>query len=141
MVEFRTRAIGENETNSSSLETHLEQVYENIRTDPELKKRLMSEASKNDIDPVLLRALFGNDMPSQDELEQNMAPNEPQLQDETGATQTEAVTETKRPDANQFIGFLEEIRDLAPDNMTLDELQEWAKTNEDIVETAIKMRF
>jgi len=143
MVEFRTRAIGENEADSSSFENHLEQVYENIRTDPELKKRLMGEASKNDIDPVLLRALFGDDMPTESELQEDMTrnPNEPRPRVESETHNTEVVTETEQPDASQLIGFLEEIRDLTPDGMTLDELREWAEDNEDVVETAIEMRF
>lgn len=135
MVEFRTRALGADEESSSSLEEHLERVYDNIRSDPELKKRLMQEASENDIDPVLLRAVFGNDMPSEDELKQDMTP--PQAEEAAGETQVV----TKTPDPEQLIGFLEEIMDLTPNDMTLSELREWAEDNRDIVETAIDMRF
>lgn len=136
-MEFRTRSLGEDEggSSASSLSDHLERVFDNVKNDPELQKRLLAEAQNSDVDPVLLRAFFGDSLPSPDEIQQTMET------DETAEMQTETRVVKEKPSPDELIGFLSEIIELKSADMTLGELQEWAEENPGVVETAIDMRL
>jgi ABC-type uncharacterized transport system YnjBCD substrate-binding protein len=48
---------------------------------------------------------------------------------------------TEKPSVEELLGFVEEIKQYKGKDATLEELQEWAEENPELVETAIDLKF
>lgn len=145
MVEFRTRAPGGSDTGGSGgsgIEGHLNNVIENIKSDPELQARLLQEAEANDVDPTLLRAVFPQAGKALEEAQQQQA-QQAQRNDTDTDTEPRIRTVTEKPDADDLLALIDEIAELSPngEETTLGYLRDWGDENRDVLQTAIEMKL